>query len=236
MFRPKIALYLKRYAIRPYLMTLFEKLRCLFTFGQGVALPLPDITNESSPFALFQHWFDDANKSGILLPESMSVSTCSQSGQPSSRMVLLKSFDENGFVFYTNYGSRKSHELADNDNVALLFHWNVLQRQIRIEGTVEKVSAQESADYFHSRDRGSQVGAWASKQSQKLTYDNELKDRMKHYTEKFSEGEVPHPEFWGGWRVKPHFIEFWQGRANRLHDRVCFEKIEDNWQQHKLHP
>ncbi|TPH19348.1 pyridoxamine 5'-phosphate oxidase [Litorilituus lipolyticus] len=217
-------------------MTLFEKLRCLFTFGQGVALPLPDITNESSPFALFQQWFDDANKSGILLPESMSVSTCSQSGQPSSRMVLLKSFDESGFVFYTNYSSRKSHEMAENDNVALLFHWNVLQRQIRIEGTVEKVSAQESADYFHSRDRGSQVGAWASKQSQKLAYDNELKDRMKHYSEKFSEGEVPHPEFWGGWRVKPHFIEFWQGRANRLHDRVCFENVKGNWQQHKLHP
>ncbi|RHW77512.1 pyridoxamine 5'-phosphate oxidase [Colwellia sp. RSH04] len=217
-------------------MTLFEKLRCLFTFGQGVALPLPDITDESSPFALFQQWFDDANKSGILLPESMSVSTCSSSGQPSSRMVLLKSFDDKGFIFYTNYSSRKSHELTSNDKVALLFHWNVLQRQVRIEGTVEKVSTEESAEYFHSRDRGSQVGAWASKQSQKLTYDNELKDRMKHYSEKFSEGEVPHPEFWGGWRVKPHFIEFWQGRANRLHDRVCFEKAENNWLQHKLHP
>ena len=217
-------------------MTLFEKLRCLFTFGQGVALPLPDITNESSPFALFQQWFDDANKSGILLPESMSVSTCSSSGQPSSRMVLLKSFDDKGFIFYTNYSSRKSHELTSNDKVALLFHWNVLQRQVRIEGTVEKVSTKESAEYFHSRDRGSQVGAWASKQSQKLTYDNELKDRMKHYSEKFSEGEVPHPEFWGGWRVKPHFIEFWQGRANRLHDRICFEKQEKDWINFKLHP
>jgi pyridoxamine 5'-phosphate oxidase len=217
-------------------MTLFEKLRCLFTFGQGVALPLPEIPNNSAPFPLFKDWFDEANKAGILLPEAMSVSSCSSDGQPSSRMVLLKSFDEQGFVFFTNYQSRKSHELTENSKVALLFHWNVLQRQIRIEGTVEKISQQESADYFHSRDRGSQVGAWASKQSEKLSHDNELKERMSHYQNKFSEGEVPHPEFWGGWRVKPHAIEFWQGRANRLHDRICFEKQQSNWSQHKLHP
>ena len=217
-------------------MTLFEKLRCLFTFGQGVALPLPEISKNATPLPLFTQWFDDANKSGILLPEAVSVSTCSETGQPSSRMVLLKSFDENGFVFFTNYGSRKSHELTANSQVALLFHWNVLQRQIRIEGTVEKVSPQESADYFHSRDRGSQVGAWASKQSKKLKNDSELSDRMKHFQEKFSEGEVPHPEFWGGWRVKPHYIEFWQGRANRLHDRICFEKQDSSWTKHKLHP
>jgi len=217
-------------------MTLFEKLRCLFTFGQGVALPLPEIPANSTPLSLFTQWFEDANKSGILLPEAVSVSTCSQGGQPSSRMVLLKSFDESGFVFFTNYGSRKSHELSSNSKVALLFHWNVLQRQIRIEGTVEKVSPQESADYFHSRDRGSQIGAWASKQSQKLTTDDELKTRMAHFSEKFATGEVPHPEFWGGWRVKPTYVEFWQGRASRLHDRVCFEKQGDEWVNFKLHP
>ncbi len=217
-------------------MTLFEKLRCLFTFGQGVALPLPKISANTSPLELFEHWFEDANKSGILLPESMSVSSCGSDGQPSSRMVLLKSYDDAGFVFYTNYASRKSQELQDNSKVALLFHWNVLQRQVRIEGTVEKVSAQESANYFHSRDRGSQVGAWASKQSQKLKHDNELSERMAHFSEKFATGEVPHPEFWGGWRVKPHYIEFWQGRANRLHDRVCFQLVDGNWQQYKLHP
>jgi len=216
-------------------MTLFEKLRCLLTFGQGVALPLPEIPSESTPLPLFRQWFDDANKAGILLPEAMSVSSCSN-GQPSSRMVLLKEFDENGFVFYTNYNSRKSHELIENDKVALLFHWNVLQRQIRIEGTVEKVSVQQSADYFHSRDKGSQVGAWASKQSQKLNHDNELKERMTHYQDKFSQGEVPHPEFWGGWRVKPTYIEFWQGRASRLHDRICFEKKDKDWKNFKLHP
>ena len=217
-------------------MTLFEKLRCLFTFGQGVALPLPEIAPNSAPLPLFKQWFEDANKSGILLPEAVSVSSCSKDGQPSSRMVLLKEFDEQGFVFFTNYNSRKSHELTENSKVALLFHWNVLQRQIRIEGTVEKVTAQESADYFHSRDRGSQVGAWASKQSQKLITDSELKDRMAHFSEKYATGEVPHPEFWGGWRVKPTYIEFWQGRASRLHDRVCFEKENGVWKNFKLHP
>jgi len=217
-------------------MTLFEKLRCLFTFGQGVALPLPEIPVNSTPLPLFKQWFADANKSGILLPEAMSVSSCSQDGQPSSRMVLLKEFDEQGFVFFTNYGSRKSHELGENDKVSLLFHWNVLQRQIRIEGVVERVTPQESADYFHSRDRGSQIGAWASKQSQKLTSNNELKERMTHFSDKFDKGEVPHPEFWGGWRVKPTYIEFWQGRASRLHDRVCFEKQASEWNNFKLHP
>ncbi|MCP4990067.1 MAG: pyridoxamine 5'-phosphate oxidase [Colwellia sp.] len=217
-------------------MTLFEKLRCLFTFGQGVALPLPDISSNTTPEELFEQWFCDANKSGILLPEAMSVSSCSADGQPSSRMVLLKDYNESGFVFFTNYGSRKSSELGENSKVALLFHWNVLQRQIRIEGTVEKVTAKESAEYFHSRDRGSQVGAWASKQSQKLKYEDELKERMSHFQKKYADGEVPYPEFWGGWRVKPHAIEFWQGRANRLHDRICFEKQNSQWEQHKLHP
>lgn len=217
-------------------MTLYEKIRCLLTFGQGVALPLPEIASDSTPTELFTQWFNDANKSGILLPEAMSVSSCNSDGQPSSRMVLLKHFDEQGFVFFTNYGSRKSHELVENNKVALLFHWNVLQRQIRIEGTVERVTKQESADYFHSRDRGSQVGAWASKQSNKLTHDNELIDRMDHFNRKYNKGEVPHPEFWGGWRIKPTYIEFWQGRASRLHDRVCFEKNDGSWQNFKLHP
>ena len=217
-------------------MTLFEKLRCLFTFGQGVALPLPVIDQNSDPFSLFKLWFDDANKSGILLPEAVSVSSVSAIGQPSSRMVLLKEFDTDGFVFYTNYGSRKSNELDDNNKVALLFHWNVLQRQIRIEGCVEKVSAEQSANYFHSRDRGSQIGAWASKQSHKTQSEQELADNVTSYTQKFAGKDVPLPEFWGGWRVKPHYIEFWQGRASRLHDRVCFEKSATGWDHFKLHP
>lgn len=217
-------------------MTFLEKLRCLLTFGQGVALPLPKIPASKSPFELFDLWFDDANKSGVLLPESMSVSTASSKGQPSSRMVLLKSFNTDGFVFYTNYGSRKSQEIADNQKVALLFHWGVLQRQIRIEGVVERINEQQSELYFHSRGRGSQIGAWASKQSDKLTSGQELIDREAYFTEKFKGQQVPLPEFWGGYRVVPHYFEFWQGRANRLHDRVCFEKQNSEWQIFNLHP
>jgi pyridoxamine 5'-phosphate oxidase len=231
-------------------MTLFEKLRCLFTFGQGVALPLPDISSQTNPIQLFGQWFNDANKSGILLPESMSVSSCDNNGQPSSRMVLLKEFDEQGFVFYTNYASRKSQDLTENHKIALLFHWNVLQRQVRIEGVVEKVTREQSEKYFHSRDRGSQIGAWASKQSSPLANKEALKKQEIYYTEKFAGQPVPLPEFWGGWRIKPHYIEFWQGRANRLHDRICFElaqtheepeqktQIDHNnlWRQFKLNP
>ncbi len=217
-------------------MTLFEKLRCLFTFGQGVALPLPEIPANKSPFELFEQWFTDANKSGILLPEAMSVSSCSIDGQPSSRMVLLKSWDENGFVFYTNYASRKSQELSENCKVSLLFHWGVLQRQIRIEGVVRRTSVEQSEQYFHSRDRGSQIGAWASKQSQKIKFSDELTIRDKQFSEQFAGKQVPLPEFWGGYRIEPHYMEFWQGRASRLHDRVCFEKHADTWQIFNLHP
>lgn len=222
-------------------MTLFEKLRCLFTFGQGVVLPLPSISEDSNPFDLFEQWLADATNSGILLPESMSISTCSSDGQPSSRMVLLKEFDSKGFVFFTNYESKKSHELLANPKVSLLFHWNVLQRQVRIEGNVEKISFEESEEYFHSRSRGSQIGAWASIQSKRYEHDKELIEREKYFKEKFKSGVVPLPEFWGGYRVIPKNIEFWQGRANRLHDRVCFEKVsgsdtEKQWGLYKLHP
>jgi pyridoxamine 5'-phosphate oxidase len=220
-------------------MTFLEKLRCLMTFGQGVTLSLPEISADSDPLILFNQWFEDAQKSGVLLPEGMSVSSCTEHGQPRSRMVLLKQFDAAGFVFYTNYASSKSDELEQNNKVALLFHWNVLQRQIRIEGTVEKISPEQSAAYFHSRDRGSQIGAWASKQSKKITSEDELSSRFSKFKKKFGQQqEIPYPEFWGGWRVKPHAIEFWQGRSSRLHDRICFEKSAQDapWQHFKRHP
>lgn len=217
-------------------MTFLEKLRCLFSFGQGVALPLPEINESTTPFELFDTWFKEANQAGILLPEAVSVSTCGADGQPKSRMVLLKEYDDKGFVFYTNYGSDKSQQLTENSKVALLFHWAVLQRQVRIEGTVNKVSQEQSAAYFNSRDRGSKVGAWASKQSQELSDSEELKNRVKHYEEKFKGQDVPLPEFWGGWNVTPNYFEFWQGRASRLHDRLCFKQDGDSWQMLKRHP
>ena len=217
-------------------MTFIEKLRCLFSFGQGVALPLPEINSTTLPTALFEQWFDDANKSGILLPEAVSISTCGNDGQPKSRMVLLKEFNDDGFIFYTNYGSDKSAQLSENKKIALLFHWGVLQRQVRIEGVVEKVDQKTSEAYFHSRDRGSQIGAWASKQSTHLAHDAELTERDAYYKKLFEGKEVPLPEFWGGWRVKPQYFEFWQGRASRLHDRLCFEFNDNQWQHFKRHP
>lgn len=151
-------------------------------------------------------------------------------------MVLLKSFDEQGFVFYSNYGSRKSQELTNNNQVALLFHWGVLQRQVRIEGIVEKVSKKESEQYFQSRDRGSQIGAWASRQSETMCNESELKERFKQMEQEFAGKTVPLPEFWGGWRIIPERIEFWQGRASRLHDRVIFTKQDNRWEVTKLFP
>ncbi|SES79081.1 pyridoxamine 5'-phosphate oxidase [Thalassotalea agarivorans] len=217
-------------------MTFLEKLRLIFTFGQGVAMPMPELDNIDDPFELFGKWFEDAKKSGILLPEAMSVATVSEQGQPSTRMVLLKEWDQSGFVFYTNYGSRKCQDMTHNGKIALLFHWGVLQRQVRIEGVVEKVSAEQSKAYFDSRDRGSKIGAWASKQSEKVASKEELAQRVKEYEEAFKGQEVPYPEFWGGWRIKPHMIEFWQGRASRLHDRLCFEKHDDVWERFKRNP
>lgn len=217
-------------------MTLLEKLRCLLSFGQGVALSLPEIDTDTLPVNLFEQWFEDANKAGILLPEAVSVSTCGTDGQPKSRMVLLKAYNEDGFIFYTNYGSDKSQQLKENQKIALLFHWSVLQRQIRIEGEVELVDKQTSEAYFHSRDRGSQIGAWASRQSEHVNQDSELAERVTYYEKKFKGKDIPLPEFWGGWRVKPTYFEFWQGRASRLHDRLCFEKQNNSWEHFKRHP
>jgi pyridoxamine 5'-phosphate oxidase len=181
-------------------------------------------------------WLKEAEKSGIILPESMSVSTCNQAGKPSSRMVLLKSVDDQGFVFFTNYGSRKADELEQNPFAALLFHWNMLQRQVRIEGKIERISQAESEAYFHSRGRGSQIGAWASKQSKQLDSRETLVDNVKYYEEKFTGKTVPLPEFWGGYRVIPESIEFWQGKADRLHDRFVYTKQKDGFSMVRLNP
>ena len=217
-------------------MSLLTKLRCAFTLGQGVLIENKALATTDDPIAFFKAWLKEAETTGIVLPESMSVSTCTSEGRPSSRMVLLKEVDQQGFVFFTNYGSRKAGELEQNPFAALLFHWNMLQRQVRIEGRIERVSHQESEDYFHSRGRGSQIGAWASKQSQELNERKTLVDTVKYYEEKFKGEPVPLPEFWGGYRVIPESIEFWQGKADRLHDRFVYKNEEGKWVITRLNP
>jgi pyridoxamine 5'-phosphate oxidase len=166
----------------------------------------------------------------------MTLATADKDGQPCARIVLLKSFDEGGFVFFTNYNSRKGSELADNSRACLLFYWAPLWRQVRIEGAVEKVSAAESDEYFHSRPLGSKIGAWASNQSQAVTSRNELDERFEELSLKFAD-HVPRPPHWGGYRVKPDVIEFWQGRENRLHDRLVYTRESDgNWRIERLAP
>jgi pyridoxamine 5'-phosphate oxidase len=151
-------------------------------------------------------------------------------------MVLLKQADADGFVFYTNYSSRKAGELDANPHASLLFHWPILQRQVRVEGRVERVSREESSAYFHSRPRGSQIGAWASDQSSELDARMTLEERVKALEARYPEGEVPLPDHWGGYRVVPSRIEFWQGRPFRLHDRIIFEREGDAWKTHRLYP
>lgn len=217
-------------------MSVFSVVRGLFTSGHSAVKGLPDNIEQQDPIEFFSHWFRDAEKSGLLMPEALTLATVGNNGQPSARMVLLKSFDENGFVFFTNYGSRKSQELTDNHKAAMVFHWGILQRQVRIEGVVAKVSQAESNDYFQSRTRGSRIGAWASKQSTKLKNRQELLQREDYYKRKFEGREIPLPEFWGGFRLKPERIEFWQGRLHRLHDRVVFDRKDRGWETKRLFP
>lgn len=217
-------------------MSLLSKIRCAFTLGQGLLLENKALTTTDDPIAFFKAWLKEAEDSGIILPESMSVSSCTAQGRPSSRMVLLKEVDEKGFVFFTNYNSRKAQELEANPFAALLFHWNMLQRQVRIEGRIERISEQESADYFHSRGRGSQIGAWASHQSDVLKSRETLVERVKMYEKKFKDQTIPLPEFWGGYRVIPERIEFWQGKADRLHDRFIYQPSDGKWDITRLNP
>ncbi len=217
-------------------MSLISKIRTVFTLGRGVTTGLSEEAAGKDPIALFGRWFEDAKRSGILLPETMALATATKDGSPAARMVLLKSFDERGFVFYTNYISRKAEELEENASSALLFHWPILERQVRIEGSAVRVPPEESAAYFESRSRGSQLGACASKQSASLPQPEELGERFRKYERKFSGAKVPWPEFWGGYRVVPRVIEFWQGRLNRLHDRVVYERSGDGWTCARLYP
>ncbi len=192
---------------------------------------------DQNPFRQFGNWFQGATDSCLHEPNAMSLATVSEKGAPSLRTVLLKIWDEQGFVFFTNHGSRKAREITENPNVALLFFWAPLHRQIRIEGTAQKVSTMESLKYFVTRPRGSQLGAWCSAQSSTISSRAILQAKLDEIKQKFQGGEVPLPSFWGGFRVVPSRFEFWQAGDDRLHDRFVYEpESDDTWSIQRLAP
>ena len=189
------------------------------------------------PMELFGKWLQDALSAEVLEPTAMTLATVGEQGQPSARMVLLKGFGPRGFSFYSNYASRKGRELAGNPRAALVFWWDQLERQVRVEGTVVRLEREESAEYFRSRPRGSQLGAFASPQSQPIASREELAALVRQVSLRYPEGEVPLPENWGGYLVRPAAIEFWQGRPDRLHDRFLYTLESDGaWQWQRLAP
>ncbi len=217
-------------------MSLLAKIRTVFTMGRGVTKGLPELTPSDDPITFFNKWFQEAKDSGILLPDAMTLATATADGIPSARMMLLKSADQRGFVFFTNYESRKGDELADNPRAAIVMHWPILERQVRVEGTIGKVTQDESFAYFRSRPRGSRIGAWASEQSRVLRTRAEIEKRAKEFEAKYPGNDIPLPPFWGGFRLVPKRIEFWQGKLNRLHDRLRYERDGDGWRVVRLYP
>lgn len=189
------------------------------------------------PLQQFTTWWDEAIKSEIDEVNAMTLATSTKDGLPSARIVLLKGYDERGFVFFTNYESDKGKELAANPHAALVFFWKELERQVRIEGMVEKISAEESDAYYQSRPAGSRIGAWASPQSKVISDRQVIEKNVLAYEEKFGTGFIPRPAHWGGYIVKPTSIEFWQGRSSRLHDRILYTVSNDgNWKKERLAP
>jgi pyridoxamine 5'-phosphate oxidase len=199
--------------------------------------PLSRTELDSSPIRQFDRWFDEATQVEAMDANAMSIATVAQDGQPSLRTVLLKYYDDDGFVFYTNLGSRKATEIASNANVALLFYWHELHRQVKITGKAQAISAAENVRYFMRRPRDSQLGAWVSRQSSVISTRSVLENTFAEMKAKFANGDVPLPSFWGGYRVAPETIEFWQGRGNRLHDRFRYSPTTDNsWGIERLAP
>ena len=194
------------------------------------------ITKQENPIDLFTAWFEEAKQCGLREPTAMCLSTSSPAGVPSSRMVLLKAVDNRGFVFYTNLGSQKAHEIDANPNVALNFYWMPIGKQVRVGGIAERVTDAEADAYFASRDRQSQIGAYASKQSQPLEGYLELERRAAEYALKFGVGKVPRPQFWSGYRIVPSRIEFWMEKPFRLHERLQYQRTETGWATTWLFP
>ena len=188
------------------------------------------------PYELFGRWFTDAEETEPRVPNAVAVATADAQGRPSVRQVLLKAWDERGFVFYTNLGSRKGRELAENPWAALNFHWKTRMRQVQVRGRVEQVSDEQADAYFKTRARASRIGAWASKQSQPMGARGEFEKRIAKYTARYAAGEVPRPEFWSGFRVVPDVIEFWEDKQFRLHLRFAYERTEDGWRIVELYP
>jgi pyridoxamine 5'-phosphate oxidase len=198
---------------------------------------LKESDTDPNPIEQFRRWFDEALAADLHEPNAMTVATATPGARPSARIVLLKGFDERGFVFYTNYEGRKSGELETNPYAALVFYWGELARQVRIEGRVSRASEEESDAYFAGRPRGSQLGAWVSEQSRPVEGRGTLEERMRELEAEYEGREVPRPPFWGGYRVEPETIEFWQGRENRLHDRLRYRRSDDGgWRRERLQP
>jgi len=192
--------------------------------------------SERDPFDLFGDWLGEAEKTELNDPNAMSLATVDAEGRPSLRMVLLKGFDERGFVFYTNLESKKGRDLAGNPEAAICLHWKSLRRQIRVEGTTEPVSAEEADAYFASRPRGSQIGAWASAQSRPIEGRFELERKVGETAARFGIGTIPRPAHWSGFRLVPRRLEFWQDRPFRLHDRLVYNRGETGWTTERLYP
>ena len=195
-----------------------------------------DFTESTEPFRLFAEWLEDATKSETNDPNGVALATVDPDGMPNARMVLLKGFDERGFVFYTNFESAKGREILGSMKAAMCFHWKSLRRQVRIRGPVEIVSDAEADDYYATRPRGSRIGAWASKQSRPLESRFALEKAVAEYTAKYAIGNIPRPKYWSGFRIVPSSIEFWHDRPFRLHDRVMFTRDGEGWAKARLYP
>ena len=201
-----------------------------------IGLTTGDFTEENEPYSLFGAWLADAQKSEPNDPNAVALATVDPAGLPNVRMVLLKGFDERGFVFYTNFESQKGQEILSSHKAAMCFHWKSLRRQVRIRGDVEVVTEEEADAYYATRPRGSRIGAWASKQSRPLEGRFALEKAVAEYTARYSIGEIPRPAHWSGFRIKPVSLEFWHDRPFRLHDRMEFRRADDGWQKVRMYP